>query len=191
VVDPSAAGPGPVLAGVDREVKQIAAIVSSAKILRGEEAHAAALTRYAADYPNVHLACHAIPNTTSWGPARMFLADGALRVSDIAGDRYPDHARLAYLSCCFAAADVVEPSEDPQHLAAAFQALGYRDVVGALWAASDRWAAKLAPRFYAELVAERGDAGDPVAGALHRALTSLREMDEDALFQAPFVHFTT
>lgn len=120
----------------------------------------------------VHLACRAVVDTAHSSAAHLVLADGRLRLADVAAARHPE-SHMAYLSACAAMPGRPEAADEPVHVASAVQLAGYRHVVATLWPVPGdvalevaRWTYQTAPAWLP---------GDGPAWALHRVVTKLRE----------------
>jgi CHAT domain-containing protein len=101
-------------------------------------------------------------------------ADAPLTVADISRLRLA--GTLAYLSACSTAVTSPDLADEAVHITGAFHLAGYQHVIGTLWPASDRFAARLAKDFYARLTrADPADGGVRFAAeALHHAVRSMR-----------------
>ncbi|MFD8547181.1 CHAT domain-containing protein [Streptomyces sp. NPDC059649] len=127
-----------------------------------------------------HFACHGASDPADPSQSRLLLHDHAttpLTVSALARVDL-DHARLAYLSACNAAAPGgLRLLDEAIHLTSAFQLAGFPQVIGTLWPIDDRLAAEVAESFYTHL--HTGSPGslapDRAATALHQALRAVRD----------------
>lgn len=127
-----------------------------------------------------HFACHGATDPADPSLSRLLLHDHAttpLTVSAL-GRVDLDHARLAYLSACSAAAPGGPRLLDEAiHLTSAFQLAGFPHVIGTLWPIDDRLAAEVAESFYTHLTT--GPPGnllpDRAATALHHTLRAVRD----------------
>ncbi|TCO59236.1 CHAT domain-containing protein [Actinocrispum wychmicini] len=121
----------------------------------------------------VHFACHA--TTDLIDPSRSSMAVvGSLDIAALGRARL-DTAELAYLSACSTAQTTPPLADEAIHMASAFQLMGYRHVIAALWPVYDRHAATIATQVYSDIVPAWPQAKDsPVA--LHAAVRALRRI---------------
>ncbi|HYS37601.1 MAG TPA: CHAT domain-containing protein, partial [Pseudonocardiaceae bacterium] len=156
-------------------------------VLADDTATRAAVLDALPDHPAVHLACHGLQDPDDPSASRLALHDGDLTLLDVVrAQRAP--AELAVLSACQTARGDAELADEAIHLAAAFQLIGYRNVIGTLWNMRDAAAPDLAR------VVHRAVAANPTADtatALHEAVTELRRNPAFAspAVWAPYVHF--
>jgi len=108
-------------------------------------------------------------NTDEPSSGRLLLADGELRVVDIARLRL-NGARLAFLSACETAVGGSRLPDEAIHLTAALQLAGFPHVIGTLWPVGDFHVVAIAEQVYRALAAD----GSAVAHALHHAVRALR-----------------
>ena len=103
----------------------------------------------------VHLACHGLPNPTEPFKSAFALHDGHFTIQRIIGCelRNPE---FAYLSACHTTVGDEESPDEVIHLAAAMQFLGYRSVIGTMWAVDDGETNKITSTFYKHMVDESG-----------------------------------
>lgn len=79
-------------------------------------------------FPSIHLACHALRNTTSPLKSSIYLHDGPLELSEIMKKNLP-YSDFAFLSACQTSTGNKDLSEEVVHLAAGMLAAGYRSVI--------------------------------------------------------------
>ena len=103
----------------------------------------------------VHLACHGLPNPTQPFESAFALHDGHFTIQRIIGCNLKN-PEFAYLSACHTTVGDEESPDEVIHLAAAMQFLGYRSVIGTMWAVDDGEANKIASTFYKHMVDESG-----------------------------------
>ncbi|SHN19671.1 CHAT domain-containing protein [Actinacidiphila paucisporea] len=116
-----------------------------------------------------HFACHSVTDPADPSAGALLLHDGPLRIRDLAdGDLTGAH--LAYLSSCSSAFGGAGLPDESLHIAAAFQLIGFRHVIGTLWPVGDQWSLEVAERLYPLLADDRRTPAD----ALHRAVRELR-----------------
>ncbi|WP_329348596.1 CHAT domain-containing protein [Streptomyces sp. NBC_01261] len=94
-----------------------------------------------------HFVCHATTDTTRPSAGFLQLADGRLRIRDIAALRAPA-ADTVYLSACTTALGSSRLPDEVIHLSAAFHLTGFRHTIGTLWRVPDRAAAQTADLVY-------------------------------------------
>ena len=159
-----------------------------ARHLVGEHATRAAVLGVLADYPWVHLACHAYQNQAEPAASAFALWDGPLTLADLTTLRM-GHAELAFLSACQTAAGATRLLDEAIHLAAAMQLLGYRHVIATLWTIADAPAPDVAKTVYAQLTHTGRPDTSQAAEALHHAVEALRNTyPASPLLWAPYIH---
>lgn len=148
----------------------------------------------------VHLACHAVQDTTSPLRSGFHLQDGLLDLSEIMKQQIPN-ADFAFLSACQTSTGDEKLSEEAVHLAAGMLAAGYRGVVSTMWSIKDKYGPDVAENFYSYLCAQRAKMGEGEVGlygagaayALDFATRHIREKVKDSeeglLTWVPYVHF--
>ncbi len=161
-----------------REVRRITA----ATILDGASATRAAVLDAIPRYYRVHFACHGRQDPQAPSLSHLALYDADLTVLDLARS-ISTEGDLAFLSACQTAHGDTALADEAIHLAAAFQASGYRHVIGTLWNVPDVTAPEVAAAVYERL---RTDP-DNVALALYEATRQLKQ-SADPLSWAPYVH---
>ncbi len=140
----------------DEAVEAATALPSpSNTLLLGKEATKTAF-KNSVNHRIIHLAVHAIANTTSADRSALILLsdpqhgeDGSLYPSEIV--QLPLDADLVVLSACDTAVGPVEGEEGISTLARAFLLAGARTVVSTLWTIDDDSTLYLMKVFYAEL----------------------------------------
>ena len=103
----------------------------------------------------VHLACHGLPNPTEPFKSAFALYDGHFTIQRIIGCELKN-PEFAYLSACHTTVGDEESPDEVIHLAAAMQFLGYRSVIGTMWAVDDGETGKITSTFYKHMVDESG-----------------------------------
>ena len=103
----------------------------------------------------VHLACHGLPNPTEPFKSAFALHDGHFTIQRIIGCELKN-PEFAYLSACHTTVGDEESPDEVIHLAAAMQFLGYRSVIGTMWAVDDGETDKITSTFYKHMVDESG-----------------------------------
>ncbi|MET9230277.1 CHAT domain-containing protein [Lentzea sp. NPDC003310] len=169
----------PVLLGVDEEVRAVSRALPTT-VLRGPEATLAAVTAALGEHDVVHFACHAVQDLADPAASGIVLHDGTLGLAAIAA--VPGGAHLAFLSACRTGVGAVDLPDEALHVAAGFQAAGFRHVVGTLWSVEDQPAASFTAAVYARL-------GEDPAVAVHEAVLLAREEDpHDPMRWAQWCH---
>ncbi|GAA0402281.1 CHAT domain-containing protein [Acrocarpospora corrugata] len=170
-----------------REASEVAAKVPGTTLLNADATRAGLL----AELPRhawVHLACHG--GQDPWNPSdgALYLADGQVRMPEIAGLRLKN-AEFAFLSACRTAAGGYALPDESLHLTAALQQAGFRHVTGSLWPVGDLASLELSEPMYTVL-ADGGFDASRAAHALHEAVLQLRAAHRKRPFiWAPYVHF--
>ena len=103
----------------------------------------------------VHLACHGLPNPTQPFESAFALHDGHFTIQRIIGCNLKN-PEFAYLSVCHTMVGDEESPDEVIHLAAAMQFLGYRSVIGTMWAVDDGETNRITLTFYKHMVDESG-----------------------------------
>jgi tetratricopeptide (TPR) repeat protein len=177
------------LPGVTREVSSLADCWPTAVTVLGLPGTAAAthdtVTAQLPEYPLVHFACHGETDFTNPSESHLLLTDRPLTVRDLTRMRLSE-VDLAFLSACATARTGVTLPDEPIHLAAACQLVGYRHVIASLWPISDADTAWLAKTFYTAIT---NNTVDEAATALHRATRRLRLLNRLSPSRwAPYTH---
>jgi tetratricopeptide (TPR) repeat protein len=167
----------------------------------------AAVMRGLRDSNIAHFACHGEADPVHPRKSTLYIADGEdnkpekITVEDLATVDLPN-AQLAYLSACSTAENkVMQLAEENLHMAAAFQLIGFPQVIGTLWEAKDWAARKVASKFYNQVNVEMANGwqhSDKYALFLHQAVTETRREGlgnrpnrtarDNVLAWVPFVH---
>ena len=150
----------------------MAASHSAAETLRDGDATRARLLDALPRHAVVHLACHAVADPDDPSTGRLLLRDQPLTVAEVTALHLPA-AQLAVLSACATAAPAGALVDEAIHLASAFRAAGYPQVVGTIWPVPDPVAVRFS-RVFHRLLAQRGTA-DAVPAAWAGAVAALRE----------------
>ncbi|WP_268241746.1 CHAT domain-containing protein [Dactylosporangium sucinum] len=169
------------LPSAGREALSVAAKVGTEALL-DRDATVDAVTRRLPDARWLHLACHGYADSADPSQSRVVLADGSLRVWDLAR-LGSDEAEVAYLSACLTGFGGISYANESLHVASALQLAGFRHVVGTLWPIVDAPARHMANLFYDQILVH----GDP-AEALHHAQRELRSRYGPAVAGA-YVHY--
>ena len=103
----------------------------------------------------VHLACHGLPDRKQPFQSAFALHDGHFTIQRIIGCDLKN-PEFAYLSACHTTVGDEESPDEVIHLAQATQFVGYRSVIGTMWAVDDSETSKITSRFYKDMVDESG-----------------------------------
>ncbi|MEV6633714.1 CHAT domain-containing protein [Actinoplanes sp. NPDC051470] len=174
------------LPGAEEELAEVTARYPDATLAVGPAATRAAVLAAVAGCDLAHFACHAAHDLNAPSASRLLLHDRPLTVRDLVAHR-AGQAELAYLSACETFSGSRRLPDEAISLAGTVQLAGFRQVIGTLWAVSDRYAPRVARAVYAG-IAEAGDLTG-TAAALHDAVRSLRDRRPAApSLWAPYVH---
>ena len=103
----------------------------------------------------VHLACHGLPNPNEPFDSAFALHDGHFTIQRIIGCDLKN-PEFAYLSACHTTVGDKESPDEVIHLASAMQFVGFRSVIGTMWAVDDGETNKITSTFYKHMVDESG-----------------------------------
>ena len=103
----------------------------------------------------VHLACHGLPDRTQPFESAFALQDGHFTIQRIIGCDLKN-PEFAYLSACHTTVGDEESPDEVIHLASAMQFVGFRSVIGTMWAVDDGETNKITSTFYKLMVDESG-----------------------------------
>ena len=103
----------------------------------------------------VHLACHGLPNRKQSFESAFALHDGHFTIQRIIGCDLKN-PEFAYLSACHTTVGDEESPDEAIHLASAMQFVGFRSVIGTMWAVDDGETNKITSTFYKHMVDESG-----------------------------------
>ena len=103
----------------------------------------------------VHLACHGLPNRKQPFESAFALHDGHFTIQRIIGCDLKN-PEFAYLSACHTTVGDEQSPDEVIHLASAMQFVGFRSVIGTMWAVDDGATIKIASTFYKHMVDESG-----------------------------------
>ncbi|KAG0691597.1 TPR-like protein [Suillus ampliporus] len=124
-----------------------------------------------------NLACHGMPNRQKPFESSFAMRDGPLTIKDIIRSHL-QNPEFAFLSACHTTVGDESSPDEAVHLAAAMQFSGFRSVIGSMWSVDDEVARQIVSAFYGYLVDESGRLDcTRAAGALHKAVKSLRKMN--------------
>ncbi|PWR14199.1 hypothetical protein DKT69_17505 [Micromonospora sicca] len=158
----------PALSQVRAEVEHVARLIPGSTVLAGTEVKPVAVEDALRVHPIAHFACHgeadASINAMLVGGLR--LGGGGMLSPGMVGSYHLERAELAFLSACSTAETHPTFTDEPLHLAAAFQLAGFRGVIGTTWRTTD--SARIAEAFYAGLT--NGGTQPPDTAAAARVL---------------------
>ncbi|KIM86572.1 hypothetical protein PILCRDRAFT_815805 [Piloderma croceum F 1598] len=182
------------LPNAEKELAQIEQLDSSLHVhsLLGELATTESVLKGMEQHSWIHLACHAVQDTSEPTQSAFCLQNGMLTLSKIITKSFP-HADFAFLSACQTATGDEKLSEEAVHLAAGMLAAGYKSVIATMWSIMDDDAPLVAAEVYFHLVCGPQPDSTRAAHALHHAVRHLREKLEESgkpsfLSWVPFIH---
>ncbi|GAA3750020.1 CHAT domain-containing protein [Plantactinospora mayteni] len=156
------------LSEVRAEVEQVARMIPGSALLSGTEVGLRDVEDLLRVHPIAHFACHGVADTSVNAMLRGGLRLGSATLSPHLVRSYRlDRPELAFLSACSTAETHPTFTDEPLHLASAFQLAGFRGVIGTMWRTTD--SARIAEAFYAALTG--GGTGPPETASAARALT--------------------
>ena len=118
----------------------------------------------------VHFACHGLPNPKQPFESAFALHDGHFTIQQIIGCDLKN-PEFAYLSACHTTVGDEESPDEVIHLASAMQFVGFRSVIGTMWAVDDGETNKITSTFYKHMVDESGRLDHPRAAfALNKTM---------------------
>jgi hypothetical protein len=144
-----------------------------------------------------HFACHGMADPVDPRKSNLLLGRNELErlsVEDFDTMTF-EKASIIYLSACSTAElKVRNLADESLHLASSLQLAGFQHVIATVWGAKDTAAVEVAKSFYEALHNATDTGAVNVAEALHVAVVSLRNTDEnwnDVSLWGPFVHLGT
>ncbi|KAN0085817.1 CHAT domain containing protein [Tylopilus felleus] len=160
---------GSELNNIDRLVDGLATFTR----IEGEESRIPRVVEELGKSEWVHLACHGIPDRKQPFESAFALHDGRFTIQRIIGCEM-QNPEFAYLSACHTTVGDEESPDEVIHLAAAMQFLGFRSVIGTMWAVDDGETNKITSTFYKHMVDESGRLDRTRAAlALNRTMKSV------------------
>ena len=121
----------------------------------GEESRVSRVVEELGKNEWVHLACHGLPNRSEPFESAFALHDGQFTIQHMIGCDLPN-PEFAYLSACHTTVGDEESPDEVIHLASAMQFIGFRSVIGTMWAVDDGVTNKITSTFYRYMVDESG-----------------------------------
>jgi CHAT domain-containing protein len=103
----------------------------------------------------VHFACHGLPNPQQPFESAFALRDGHFTIHRLIGCDL-ENPEFAYLSACHTTVEDKDSPDEVIHLASAMQFVGFRSVIGTMWAVDDGETKKITSTFYKHMVDEDG-----------------------------------
>ncbi|KAF8436034.1 CHAT domain-containing protein, partial [Boletus edulis BED1] len=103
----------------------------------------------------VHFACHGIPNRSQPFESAFALHDGRFAIQRIIGCDLKN-PEFVYLSACHTTVGDEESPDEVIHLASAMQFIGFRSVIGTMWAVDYGETNKVTSMFYKHMIDETG-----------------------------------
>ena len=161
------------------EVRAVAAVLPSPRVLLGSDATAGQLRTHGVDSRFVHIATHGMFRRDNPMFSSIRLGDGPLSVHDLYDLRLS--AELVTLSGCGTGLSVVVGGDEQLGLVRGLLYAGARAVLLSLWDAHDSSTSEFMKTFYGYL-----QAGASKARAAQRAMRSVRERHPHPFYWAPF-----
>jgi CHAT domain-containing protein len=157
--------------------------------LDGDNATSATVLSAMQEHSWVHLACHAIQNTSDPTASAFHLHGGQLDLATITRKSLKN-VELAFLSACQTAAGDEKLPNEAIHLAAGMIIAGYHTVIATMWSIKDDDAPLIADYFYSRLMEEGVPDSRKFAKALHNAVGCLRDRVGETEFArwVPYIH---
>ncbi|MET8976977.1 CHAT domain-containing protein [Streptomyces sp. NPDC004539] len=175
------------LPGARKEAIGLVTRLTDRTLLTGPKVTPPALRKALPHHTCLHFAGHARHNAAHPGEGGLHCQGGLLTVETITRLRLP-RADLAFLSACETARGTERLPDEPVHLSGALQLAGFTHVVATQWMARDDITRQLTERFYAELCPDGRPDPARAAFALHSAVREIRELHDDPLLWAAYVH---
>ena len=131
----------------------------------------------------VHLACHGVPNRKQPFESAFALHDGRFTIQHIIQCDLKN-PEFVYLSACHTTVGDEESSDEMICLASAMQFVGFRSVIGTMWAGDDAETNKITSVFYEHMVDESGHLDHTRAAfALQKTMRSVKiPLDQRILY---------
>lgn len=135
------------LVNVSKEIERVADCVPVITMMEDGRATRNGVLRELPNHPWIHFSCHGHQDIGNPFNSRFRLQDRPLTLQQIVKAQLPN-AELAFLSACHTASGDPKTPDEGLHLAAALQFVGFRSVVGTLWAMDDEDGPDVAEAFY-------------------------------------------
>ncbi|KAF8436229.1 CHAT domain-containing protein [Boletus edulis BED1] len=176
------------LLSVGTELENIGHLVSNVATftfthINGEESCTSRVIEELGRNQWVHFACHGLPNRTQPFESAFALYDGRFTIQRIIGCDLKN-PEFAYLSACHTTVGDEESPDELIHLASAMQFIGFRSVIGTMWAVDDAETNKITSTFYKHMVDGSGRLDHTRAAfALNKTMKSVRiPLDQQILY---------
>jgi CHAT domain-containing protein/tetratricopeptide (TPR) repeat protein len=145
----------------------------------GEESCISSVVEELGKHEWVHLACHGLPDRKQPFESAFALHDGHFTIQRIIGCDLKN-PEFAYLSACHTTVGDEKSPDEVIHLASAMQFVGFRSVIGTMWAVDDGATIKIASTFYKHMVDASGRLDHARAAfALNETMKSVRNIPFD------------
>ncbi len=164
---------------VNREVAQLAKLLTGATKFTGKQATFAAFQKHASSFDLIHLACHGQFRPDNPMFSSLHLADGWVTVRDVTAKKLK--ARLVTLSACETGLSKVLTGDEILGLARGFLSAGAQSLLLSLWTVNDKATTALMKDFYANL-----QRGSSVSASLRIAQTNFISRGEHPYYWSPF-----
>jgi tetratricopeptide (TPR) repeat protein len=172
----------------EAERKQLVEVCGPHDQIVDDEATAARVVRAIGDRSWLHLACHATVDVMEPVNSAVQLHDGPLTVLDISRNEHARGGEVAFLSACDTAM-TGRNVDEVVHLAAAFQAIGYRHVVATQWHVLDPYTPYVTGDVYHQVEDLRRLDPTRLASAVRSTVQGLRRIrGDDLLAWATYIH---
>ena len=129
-----------------------------------------------------HYACHGLPNPKQPFESAFTMHNGHFTIQRIVGCDLKN-PEFTYLSACHTTVGDKKSPDEVIHLASAMQFIGFRSVIGTMWAVDDGLASEIASTFYTYMVDESGRLDHTRAAfALNKTMKSMRALEQETLY---------
>ena len=151
--------------------------------IEGEESCISRVTEELSKNQWVHLACHGLLKRKQPFESAFALYDGHFTIHRIVQCNL-QNPEFAYLSACHTTVGDEESPDEVIHLASAMQFVGFRSVIGTMWAVDDAETSKITSVFYKHMTDESGRLDHTRAAyALRKAMRSVNiPLDQRILY---------
>lgn len=179
------------LTSLDEEVRKIWDLAPGLTHLNDRNATRTSVLSSIIDHSWVHFACHGHQDLNQPFESRFVMTGEPLRLNHIIKDNI-DCAEFAFLAACHSASGDLRAPDESIHLAAGMQFVGYRGVVGTMWAMADVDGPVLAEVFYNHMFRKEGHVEcSDAATALAKGIRVLRREGVPFERWINFVHYGT
>ncbi|KAF8122050.1 TPR-like protein [Boletus edulis] len=136
-------------------IRQLVSDVATFTHIEGKESCVSRVVEELGKNEWVHLACHGLPNRAQPFESAFALHDSHFTIQQIIKCNLKN-PEFAYLSACHTTVGDEEGLDEVIHLASAMQFIGFRSVIGTMWAVDDGATTKISSTFYRHMVDESG-----------------------------------